>query len=283
MLRMFQVKPMHPKDFSFAIDLSNTVDWNMSTQDFQLMTQLEPEGCLVLFDGSKQVGIATSISYGKVGWFGTLIVKKEYRNKGAGKLIVQHAVDYLKLKGVETIGLYAYPNLINFYINQGFKVDEEFVVLHSQTTHLSIKEKAPQIGKHNIQTVTKFDEECFGGDRKKLLEFILLAKGNIGYFVSEKERIVGYAVAKVYLGRAEIGPLVCQANRSDVALKLLNALLGKLINLDVYLCLPKKTNTHIFETLLKTGFKESFQVTRMFSGPIVAKNCIYTAESLERG
>jgi GNAT superfamily N-acetyltransferase len=279
---MFQVKPMSPGDFAFATDLANTMDWNMATEDFQFMTQLEPAGCFVLLDDSKQVGIATSIGYGKVGWFGNLIVKEENRNKGAGSLLLKHAVDYLRGKGVKTIGLYAYPNLINFYSTQGFKADEDFAVLHSHTVPLSNKENLPQIGKQNIQAVTKFDRECFGGDRTKLLESIILAEGNLGYFVSEKERVVGYAAAKVYLGMAEVGPIVCQANRGDVALRLLNALLGKLVNLDVYLCLPKK-DSPLLEALLKIGFKEAFPVTRMFLGPSVAKNCIYSAESLERG
>lgn len=279
---MFQVKPMRPGDFAIATELANTMDWNMATEDFQFMTQLEPDGCFVLFEGSKQVGIATSISYGKVGWFGNLIVKEEYRNRGAGSLLVKHAVDYLLGKGVETIGLYAYSNLINFYSNQGFKVDGDFAVLHAQSVPLSTKETLPQIRKQNIQVVTKFDKECFGGDREKLLESIILAEGNFGYFVSEKESVVGYAAAKVYMGMAEVGPIVCRANRGDVALRLLNAVLGKLVDLDVYLCMPKK-ETILIDAFFKIGFKEAFYVTRMFLGPSVAKNCIYSAESLERG
>ena len=93
---MFKVKPMRPKDYIFATDLANTMDWNMAPVDFQFMTSLEPEGSFVLFDGLKQVGIATCISYGKVGWFGNLIVKDETRKKGAGSMLVKHAVDYLR-------------------------------------------------------------------------------------------------------------------------------------------------------------------------------------------
>ena len=119
---MFQIKLMHPEDFDFAIELANTMDWNMAIEDFQFMTSLEPDGCFVLFDDSKPIGIATSNSYGKVGWFGNLIVKEEYRGKGAGSQLVKHAIDYLHGKGVETIGLYAYPNLVEFYSQLGFSI-----------------------------------------------------------------------------------------------------------------------------------------------------------------
>ena len=83
---MFQVKLMTADDFPFATELANTMDWNMATEDFQFMQSLEPEGCFVLYDGAKRLGIATCISYGKMGWFGNLIVKEEYRNRGAGSL-----------------------------------------------------------------------------------------------------------------------------------------------------------------------------------------------------
>jgi predicted GNAT family acetyltransferase len=96
---------MTTEDFGFATELANTMDWNMAIEDFQFMTSLEPGGCFVLFDDSKPIGIATCNSYGKVGWFGNLIMKEEYRGKGAGSQLVKHAIDYLHDKGVETIGL----------------------------------------------------------------------------------------------------------------------------------------------------------------------------------
>ncbi|MGE5533230.1 MAG: hypothetical protein ACM3UN_02645, partial [Bacillota bacterium] len=69
---MFQVRTMLAKDFLFATKLANTMNWNMAKEDFEFMSSLEPEGCFVLFDGSKKLGIATCISYGKIGWFGNL-------------------------------------------------------------------------------------------------------------------------------------------------------------------------------------------------------------------
>ena len=279
---MFQVKPLSVDDFLFAVRLSNTMNWNMVTQDFEFMSSLEPEGCFVLFEGSERLGIATSISYGTVGWFGNLIIKEEYRNKGAGSFLVKHAVDYLRGKGVETIGLYAYPKLIDFYSNLGFKQDKDFAVLHAENLDLSTMEALPEIGKQNLQAITEFDSQCFGGNRRKLLESVILEKGNLGYFMSERERVVGYVAAKVYEDMAEVGPLVCQAKRLDTATKLLTTVLGKLTSLNVYLCLPKK-ETALISTLFKIGFKEDFSVTRMFLGRTAAKNCIYMTESLERG
>ena len=220
---------MHPEDFSFATELANTMDWNMAPEDFQFMSQLEPEGCLVLFDDSKPVGIATCISYGKMGWFGNLIVKKEIRHRGAGSLLVKHAINYLQSKGVETIGLYAYPNLLNFYGNFGFKADEDFVVLQAQTINSSRMEPLPEIGKLHFQAITKFDKDCFGGDRAKLLESIILEQGNLGYYLSKTAGVVGFIAATVYETMAWVGPLMCKEGNIDDASKLLKGVVGKII------------------------------------------------------
>ena len=279
---MLQAKPMRPEDYVFAVELANTMDWNMATEDFEFMTQLEPEGCLVLFEGSKPVGIATCISYEKVGWFGNLIVKEKYRHKGAGSFLVKHAIEYLLRKGVETIGLYAYPILTKFYSNQGFKADEAFTVLRAQLQETLTKEELSRIGKYNIHAVTKFDKECFGGDRKRLIESIILDKGNISYCVSKDNEVVGYVAATVYDRMAWIGPLMCQKGNRDVAVALLKAALEKLAGKTVYLALPKK-ETLLVNMLFSLGFKQDFDVVQMFFGPKVAKNCIYLAESLERG
>jgi ribosomal protein S18 acetylase RimI-like enzyme len=281
---MFHVEEMEVDDFLFAVQLANTMDWNMAVEDFEFMAKLEPKGCFVLFHGSERVGIATSVSFGKVGWFGNLIVKEGYRKKGAGAFLVKHAVDYLKSTGVETTGLYAYPQLIEFYKNFGFKPDVDFLVFQGKAVS-SVTEGTLQLReakKQDIPALIDFDCQCFGAHRKKLLEPILLNAGNLCYVSVDNHEIIGYCAAKVYDEMAELGPLLCRQNRVDIAVTLLKTILGKLRNLDVFTCVPTEETT-LLETLFKAGFRENFRVTRMFLGPAVAKNCTYIAESLERG
>jgi N-acetylglutamate synthase-like GNAT family acetyltransferase len=279
---MFQIKMMRPEDFDFAIELANTMDWNMAIEDFQFITSLEPDGCFVLFDDSKAIGIATSNSYGKVGWFGNLIVKEEYRCKGAGSQLVKHAIDSLHNKGVETIGLYAYPNLVQFYSNLGFRYDEDFSVLHAPALKAVSVKALSSVGTDNIQQITAYDRRYFGGDRRKLLESIILDEGNLSYYVSKDDEATGYVAATVYETMAWVGPLVCQEGNVNAAVMLLKGVLSKLTGLRVYVALPKK-EISLATILSKAGFKEDFSVVRMFFGLNVARNCIYLAESLERG
>ncbi len=279
---MFTVKSMSEGDFGFATELTNTMNWNMADEDFQFMTNLEPEGCFVAFHGRERVGIATSISFGKLGWFGNLIVKEKYRNKGAGNLLVKHAIGYLQNRGAKTVGLYAEPSLNGFYSKLGFKVDEDFTVLHTEALGSLTSEALPAVGKPQVKAIERFDYRFSGGDRQKLLESIILEKGNLSYFKSEGSEVAGYIAATVYMKMAWVGPMICQEGKVDIAISLLKAVLANLGGKSVYTVLPKK-ETALADMLFSVGFKEDFSVSRMFLGPAVAKNCIYMAESLERG
>ncbi len=164
----------------------------------------------------------------------------------------------------------------------GFKQDENFFVLHTETVNSVVAGTLPKVAKPQIRAIEKFDSRCFGGDRKKLLESIILEKGNLSYYATEDAEVIGYVASTVYETMAWIGPLMCKANNIDAAKSLLNAVLAKLSGKTVYAALPKK-EIALAKLFFDSGFKEDFSVVRMFLGEVPAKNCIYLAESLERG
>jgi ribosomal protein S18 acetylase RimI-like enzyme len=279
---MFHVEKMRKEHFPFAVQLANTMDWNMAESDFEFNTNLEPDGCFVIFQAKDPVGIATCISYGTTGWFGNLAVKEEYRKAGAGTTLVKHALDYLIGKGVETVGLYAYNHLVGFYEKLGFKPQDDFVILTGKQSACKPQRKALKSSKKDIPALIDLDRRCFGWERKKLLEVLLLGKRNLSYLSIHNGEIVGFAVAKVYDAMAEIGPVVCSQEHSYVAVGLLRTMLSVLRNRNVYVYLPDEAKT-LLTTLLDCGFEEKFRVKRMFLGSVVAQSCVYLPESLERG
>jgi hypothetical protein len=281
---MFRVATMKTSDFSFAVKLANTMKWNMIDEDFEFMSQLEPKGCFVLFDELEQVGISACINFGKIGWFGDLVVQEDYRKKGAGTVLLQHSIEYLRNGKVETIGLYAYPHLIGFYGHFGFKADMNFSVLKGKPVSFAISEVVREANSRETPEILALDSQCFGADRSKLLKPILSRMNNLCFVSVNEAEIVGYVAAKVYQGIAEIGPLICKENHADVAITLLKTVLCRLcgLDLDVFMCVSGKQNA-VIDVLLESGFKKDFGVVRMFLGPAVAESCIYLAESLERG
>lgn len=279
---MFQVKNMSMEDFAFAVRLTDTMNWSLSEEDFKFIMELEPDGCFVVLDDSERIGVATTITFGRVGWLGNIIVSENHRERGAGSLLVRHSIEHLTNKNVETIGLYSYIKRIPFYTKLGFEYDTEFIVLKGKGFSAPTKACLREAGKDDIQKIADLDRLCFGASRRKLLEPILLYSNNLCYISIEDDQILGFAVAKVYNGLVEVGPLVCRRASSDIAIDLLKATLNRLQGFEVSMCIPKKENT-IFKMLTKFGFRESFRVARMFFGHPIIKECIYMAESLERG
>jgi len=279
---MFHVKNMTSEDFPFAIRITNTMDWQMAKEDFEFMLKLEPLGCFVLFYDSERAGIVTTVSFDRVGWLGNLIVAETHREKGAGLLLARHAITYLTSKNVETIGLYAYVDKVPFYRRLGFAYDSEFIVLKGRGFSSTVVANLREAKKEDIQDIINCDKTCFGASRRKLLELILLDKNNSYYLCIENGQMLGYAVAKAYQDMAELGPLVCRQGHSDIAIDLLKANLNKLDRFEVSMCVPKR-ETPILNMLMMHGFTENFRVARMFYKPQIVKDCIYIAESLERG
>jgi len=283
---MFRIEKMQPENFPFAVELANTMGWNMGEIDFAFNLKMDPDGCFILKQNSRAVGIATCINYGKVGWFGNLIIQEGYRRRGAGTLLVNHAVKHLRNAGVATVGIYAYPHLIKFYGDIGFQPNAEFIVLKAKT----ISPQRSEGNNDNIKPLTtqqivqaiKLDAGCFGAKREKLLEPILKNKNNCCFVVEERKGILGFAAAKVYDEMAEIGPLVCRGNFESIAETLLLNVFTRLSGLETYACLPSSA-TRLVDAASRAGFKEEFKMTRMFLGSPVQKDCIYLPESLERG
>jgi len=279
---MFQIKNMRAEDFAFAVRITDTMNWKLVEEDFEFMLELEPQGCLVLFHDSERVGIVTTISFGKIGWLGNLIVAESHRGRGAGTLLARRAVKYLTSKNVETIGLYAYLDKIPFYQNLGFERDSEFIVLTGRGFYSSATANVREVKKEDIQGIINFDKNCFGASRRKLLEPILLDQNDLCYVSVEDGQMLGYAVSKTCKRTAELGPLMCRRERSDIAVNLLKANLNRLEGFDVFMCVPERELT-ILNVLKRTGFNEDFRVARMFFKPRTVKDCVYIAESLERG
>lgn len=279
---MFQIRNMAPEDFPFAVQITDQMDWGLAEEDFEFMIELEPQGSFILLHGAEKIGIATTISYGNIGWFGNLIVDEKYRKEGAGSSLVQHAINYLTSRKVQTIGLYAYGERIQFYDRLGFQFDSEFTVLKGTAFSSKVKLDLKRAQRQDTDRIINYDKSYFGTSRRKLLQPILSDRDNLCYMHTEDGQISGYAVAKVYRGVAELGPLMCPQGRDDIAINLLRAILRDLEGREVSMCMAEKENS-ITNMLTESGFSESFRVARMFRGRPVARGCICAAESLERG
>ncbi|MEM2971237.1 MAG: GNAT family N-acetyltransferase [Candidatus Bathyarchaeia archaeon] len=279
---MFHVCKMSAEDYGFAVRLTDTKNWGFVEEDFKFMTELEPEGCFTLFSGSEKVGIVTSISFGLIGWLGTLIVEEKHRRMGGASQLVRHVIDYLTGKGVETVGLYSYLDAMRFYGKFGFKYDATFTVFEGKPHKMQVKSSIKEAKAEDLQRIIAYDSLCLNTSRKKLIKAIFHKTKSLCYFYAENGLVRGYVMAKVYDGLAEIGPLICNRERGEVAIDLIKTVFNQINGYHATLCIPKNESV-LKDFLVNCGFKESFDVARMFLKQANLKDCIYVAESLERG
>ena len=279
---MFRVENLSRKDFEFAVKITDMMHWGLSYADFEFMLEIEPEGCFVLREERERIGIATTICFGKIGWFGNLVVAENHRNEGAGSFLVEYSLEYLKRRKVQTVGLYAYVERIPFYERLGFEYDSDFVFLKGEGSSQQSRSDTILARAQDFDSIIAFDRACFGASRKKLLQPILQYRDNLCFTKIKNDEIVGYVVVKMFEGGTEVGPLICQPGHAEVAIELLEAVLDRLQGLKTSLCIAKRESV-ILDALRVAGFAESYHVARMLRGPQTLKECICGAESLERG
>jgi len=273
---------MRSNDFAFAIRLTDTMHWDLTEKDFRFMMALEPEGSFVASDGRARIGVITTVSFGEIGWIGNVMVKPSHRSKGVGAELVKHAMRYLAEKGVAAIGLYSYENTVQFYEKLGFISDLAFVRLvgHGSTAHSNAR-LVKNMTKRDLQAAVDLDNSCLGWSRERLLKHIFRASKDLCCVAREGYSVVGFVMADWY--RQEIGPLVCQPNRDDEALHLINAELSKLAGTEVRIGVSE-TKRKIVDALRDMEFREEFTVVRMYWGKkLKGLNCLLAMESLERG
>lgn len=279
---MLHVENMTREDFEFAVDIANTMNWDMAEEDFDFNMKLEPKGCFVLFEDSERIGIVTTISFGTVGWLGNLIVSEKYRGTGAGALLAKHAIRYLEAKKVKTVGLYSYVNVVPFYRKLGFKDDSEFIVLRGNGRSSKGISSTRQALNSETGKIVKLDFHCLGFTRAKLLSSLLRAPSNFAHVAVENENLTGFAIAKVYDGTAQVGPVMCAEGRDEISVDLVCAIVSRLKGSEISMCIPEKKKK-LLEALSQMGFRENFRVIRMFYGEPLGNGCVFVAESLERG
>ena len=280
---MLSIQLMSPRDFKYAVTLTDTMNWNMTDDDFSFMIELEPQGCFILCSDSKPVGLATTITFDHVGWIGNVIVDNKYRRQGAGSLLVQHAIQYLETKDVQTVYIYAYPAKQSFYQRLGFHTESNFIVLHGSPDILPQTSVTiiPATKTHH-PSIIAFDYRCLGYSRRKLLSCLLSLSSTRCYIALMNDSLQGYAIIKNYGSMAELGPIVCTRKAKRTSSDLIHSALRDNPVSDTFMCIPQN-ECALINSLKSNGFQEDFRVVRMLRGFPLQIDCMQIAESLERG
>jgi ribosomal protein S18 acetylase RimI-like enzyme len=168
------VGPFLERDLDNYLALAAEEGWICGRWEFEFLLQNFPQGCLTFRSEGRTMGYVTSVSYGKSGWIGNLLVSPEARKKGIGRELMERAVFELFNSGVETVWLTASPSGARLYRQLGF-VAIDHVERWTGRGRLNGKTKPAPLDFHSIRVV----DQAGWGDRRDALLQVTCGRGHL--------------------------------------------------------------------------------------------------------
>lgn len=217
------IRQMRKEDLTFAAECTKAEGWVSENRDMLDSFFLnDPEGCLVAEEDGRQVGICIATNYISYGFIGELIVRPDVRGVGIGTALLNKAVEFLKIKGAETIYLDGVLKATGLYERNGFRKicrSWRFSGQLRGKTNLSVR----HMTKQDIEQVIDLDKLYFGADRGFFLKRRFELFPELCIVSTQNKRITGYMMGRSAETWVAAGPWVSEGEGSN-PIELLEAL-----------------------------------------------------------
>lgn len=285
---MAEIRTMTQDDLDFAVQITHQEGWGYNKEDLDRLIQWSPEGCFVLWDGQRRIGMATTVFYGTFGWVGNVVVDKDHRGLGHGKAIMGHCTAHLLERGARGARLFAYDNTRAFYEGMGFRHEGPVRVFRRDPgpgERPALKpEFAIKVLDHaHLDHAIGLDKLAFAGDRSTLLRAIWGGNPGLCLGLWREDELRGVLFGKKVLGNIEVGPWVCDLPDIRPALALMDVLLS-MVACSVFTAVHEAQTT-VLQALDRSGFKQIDRVFGMSIGDVPGQRVedLLSVGALEKG
>ena len=247
---MNAVRRLTSADNPAAMRLKDAVGWNQTALDWKNVLALAPEGCFGIDDGGRLVATTTAVCFGKeLAWVGMVITDPDYRGRGLAKRLMEHALDYLRARGVHWIKLDATDMGRPLYQQLGFR--DEGAIERWLRPAGRLASGDHRAGKYEADLA--LDRQAFGADRSALLNVLAGIE-------SASITGLGYAMGRPGSNAAFFGPSVAQS--IDAARELARWFVGRHPQENIFWdVLP--ANAQAVELARELGFAPARKLVRM--------------------
>jgi len=225
------IRTLKMDDLEFAAGLTAAEGWYYTPRELQVMLRLDPEGSFMYEEEEEPLGFVTTVTYGRTGVLGHLIVSKKGRGRKIGDSLLAEAMDYMIGKGTESQLLYATREAVRLYQRHGFSPGLEVYCAHlhlgDHTKHKLSPDCLP-LKRSDLGEVATVDRKLFGDDRSKLLDAIFDEGPKHAFKIERDGRIVGYVMTRHDHEGYDLGPWVCQTGNPKDAEALFDTVLSTL-------------------------------------------------------
>jgi ribosomal protein S18 acetylase RimI-like enzyme len=261
------LRRLTPADLPFADSVRALAGWNQTITDWERFLATEPDGCFLAEWNGNPVGTATTIIYGlDLAWIGMVLVHPDFRRRGIGRALLEHAITYLRSRGVRCIKLDATPAGQLVYDGLGFR--SEWTLKRWVGRPVTTKSTTPQPALRPWQAtdaalLESLDAAAFGLSRRPLL--VALAKHSSNALVLEPKPagMAGFGFARAGSQALYLGPVV--ANSAVAALALVETLMARNRGRMIFWDIPD-LNEAAVSLAQRNGFSVQRPLVRMFLG-----------------
>lgn len=224
------IRKMRSEDMSFVVSLVRKEGWTYAPVEIERMLRLDPEGSLIYEDG-EPFGVVNTVTYGKTGFIGILVVSEKGRGRRIGQSLLKEALSYCESRGTNSILLYATAEGVKLYEKHGFRKCQDVHCIRAEIRPgdfaLPDRECMP-VRPGDLGRILEIDQEVFGDDRSRLIRMLYDEYPRNAFKVERGGDIVGYAFGRKTALTVDFGPWVCTTGRREDAAALLNRSMSSL-------------------------------------------------------
>jgi ribosomal protein S18 acetylase RimI-like enzyme len=162
-----KLRRLRAEDIPPAAQLSAQAGWNQTEEDWRMLLELSPEGCLAIEVDDHLAATTTLLCYGcRLAWIGMVLTKAEYRRRGFARRLLARALEIANKMGIATVKLDATDQGQPLYESLGFRNERQI-------------ERWSRPGENTVQLLAgrtsveepwhELDSLMFGADRSQLL------------------------------------------------------------------------------------------------------------------
>jgi GNAT superfamily N-acetyltransferase len=188
-------------DVPGAIALSTEAGWNQTVDDWRMLIELSPQGCLAIEIDGEIASTATLTCYGtRLAWIGMVLTRVKYRGRGYAMRLLKESLRVADELGVESVKLDATDLGQPLYEKLGFRAEQPVERWWCADHERSSPKSTPEPVASNWQAA---DQDAFGVDRRALLE--KLAHRNAPLTINNS-----YLLTRAGCEISYLGPSVCE-------------------------------------------------------------------------
>ena len=91
------LRTLQKDDIPSAMELSVEANWNQTPEDWQMLIELEPRGCLAIEVENEIAATTTAIFYGhRLAWIGMVLTRMQFRGQGLARRLLTEAANAVR-------------------------------------------------------------------------------------------------------------------------------------------------------------------------------------------